>query len=93
LIDELIIRLRENLKNPKSWRANKEGKKSFFWALKCSDGTADIVCENMDEIRDRVLVNQVWRVEKFCLIFKGQKLEDLWCRPVMTEVFIIPGLS
>ena len=23
-----------------------------------------------------------WRVEKFCVIFRGQKLGDLWCRPV-----------
>lgn len=93
LIDELIIRLRENLKNPNSWRAHKDGKRSFFWALKCSEGTADILCENLDEIRDRVLVNQDWRVEKFCLVFKGQKLEDLWCRPVITEVFASHVLS
>jgi hypothetical protein len=93
LIDELVIRLRENLKNPNSWRLNKVGKRSFFWALKCSEGTADILSENMDEIKDRVLVDRDWTVEKFCLIFKGQKLEDLWCRPVVTEVTIFYALS
>jgi hypothetical protein len=93
LIDELVIRLRENLKNPNSWRLNKVGKRSFFWALKCSEGTADILSENMDEIKDRVLVDRNWTVEKFCLIFKGQKLEDLWCRPVVTEVSFFCDLS
>ena len=43
VIDDIVNRLRESLKNPKSWRVLGNGEKSFFWALRCAPGTADIL--------------------------------------------------
>jgi hypothetical protein len=85
-IDELVKRLRQSLNNPKSWRLNHDGRKSFFWALRCAPGTADLLHDNIDEIKARVFEKCHWQVEKFCFIFKGQKLVDLWCRPIDTQV-------
>lgn len=89
VIDELVTRLHESLKNPKSWRALGNGEKSFFWALRCAPGTADILNDNINEIRHRIMGAHDWRVEKFCVLFRGQRLGDLWCRPIHTEVGFI----
>lgn len=85
-IDEMVNRLRESLKNSKAWRHHKNGERSFFWALPCAPGTADLLYKYVAEIRDRVLNTQDWRIEKFCFIFKGQKLGDFFCRPVHEDV-------
>ena len=89
VVDELVNRVRESLKNPKSWRQLGNGEKSFFWALRCVPGTADIINDNVNKIRNRIMGTHDWRVEKFCIIFRGQKLGDLWCRPIQTEVGFI----
>jgi hypothetical protein len=89
VVDGLINRLRESLKNPKSWRVLRNGEKSFFWALRCAPGTADILNDNLGAIRSKIIEAHDWRVEKFCVIFRGQKLGDLWCRPIHTEVGFI----
>lgn len=86
-IDQIVRRIRESMRNPNSWRAVGDGQQCFFWALRCEPGAADILDENMDQIKNRVLLGADWRVEKFCIMFKGQKLVDLWCRPVQTTVF------
>ena len=86
IIDDLVNRLHESLKNSKSWRVLGNGEKSFFWALRCVPGTADIINDNVNEIRNRIMGTHDWMVEKFCIIYRGQKLGDLWCRPIHTEV-------
>lgn len=86
-IDEIVTRLRESLKNTKAWRRHNSGERSFFWALRCAPGSAGVLQDYINEIKDRVLIAHDWRVEKFCFIFKGQKLGDLLCRPIHTEVF------
>lgn len=85
-VDELVHRLRDIIKNPATWRTHENGEKSFFWALRCAPGTADILHENIQEIQDRILGSPDFRVEKFCFIFKGQRLVDLWCRPIQQGV-------
>jgi hypothetical protein len=87
-IDEFVNRLRESLKNPKSWRLHNNGQKSFFWALRCIPGTAELLNDNIQEIKDRAVTVNDWQIKIFCFIFKGQKLLDLWCRPILTEVFL-----
>jgi hypothetical protein len=87
-VEELVIRIRESFQNPKSWRLHNDGRKSFFWALRCVPGTADILHDSIHEIRERVVGKGNWRVEKFCFIFRGQKLVDLWCRPIDPAVNI-----
>ena len=87
-IDKIVNRLRESLKNSKAWRRHRNGERSFFWALRCAPGTADLLQDHMAEIRDRVLITRDWRIEKFCFIFKGQKLGDLFCSPIQTEVYL-----
>jgi hypothetical protein len=87
VIDELVTRLRENLKNPRQWRPSPTGETSFFWALRCNAGTADVILEQLEHIKDKVVLSDDWRVEKFTLIFKGQKLQDLLCRPIQTTKY------
>ena len=87
VVDEIITRLRANLKNPKQWRRVHTGESSFFWALRCNAGTADVILDDLEHIKDKVLDLENWRVEKFCLIFKGQKLGDLLCRPIQTSKY------
>jgi hypothetical protein len=84
VVDEIITRLRENLKNPDQWRRVRTGELSFFWALRCNAGTADVILDQLEDIKNKVLDLGNWRVEKFCLIFKGQKLGDLLCRPIQS---------
>jgi hypothetical protein len=86
IVDQLARRISESLKKPNAWRTLSNGEKCFFWALRCDAGAADIISENLDLIRNRVLLSPDWRVEKFCMLFKGQKLVDLWCRPIQTKV-------
>lgn len=85
-VEEIINRLRESLMNPKSWRLHNKGSKSFFWAHRCVPEVADMLGDNVNEIKDRILRAQEWRVEKFCVLFKRKKLEDLWCHPIHIEV-------
>lgn len=87
VIDEIVTRLRENLKNPKQWRPSPAGETCFFWALRCNAGTADVILEQLEHIKDKVVLSDDWRVEKFTLIFKGQKLRDLLCRPVQSAKY------
>ena len=93
IIDEIVNRLHESIKNPKSWRLHSNGKKSFFWALRCAPGTVDILNENVNEIRRRIMGTRDWKVEKFCLLYRGQKLGDLWCRPIRTDVMSVSLLQ
>ena len=86
IVDKLIRRIRESMRNPKSWRTLSNGQQCFFWALRCEPGAADIFAENLDQIRNRVVLDDDWRGEKFCMMFKGQKLVDLWCRPIEAKV-------
>jgi hypothetical protein len=86
IVDDIVNRLQESLKNPRSWRVLGNGEKSFFWALRCAPGTADILNSNISEIRSRIMGTQDWRMQKCCVIFRGQKLGDLWCRPIHTQV-------
>lgn len=91
VIDEIVNRIHQSFKNPQSWRSLGNGEKSFFWALRCTPGTGNILNDNINEIRNRIMGAHDWKVEKFCVIFKGQRLGDLWCRPVHTEVrFTLP---
>lgn len=87
VVDELITRLRETLKNPNQWRRVDTGEQSFFWALRCNPGTTDVILEQMERIKDKVVDSENWRIEKFCLLFKGQKLGDLLCRPIQTTKY------
>jgi len=87
VIDEIVTRLRENLKNPRQWRPAHNGETSFFWALRCNAGTADVILEQLEHIKDKVVLSDDWRVEKFTLIFKGQRLRDLLCRPIQTTKY------
>jgi hypothetical protein len=82
IIEELVNRVRDSLYNPKAWRLHNDGRKSFFWALRCVPGTADVLQDSIQEIRENVVGGRDWQVDKFCFIFKGQKLGDLWCRPI-----------
>ena len=84
-IDELISRLCETLDNPKAWRRQPSGFKTFFWALKCAAGTADILSENIDKIREKTIAG--YDVQKFCFAFRGQPLGELACRPVRVEKY------
>lgn len=86
VIDEIVNRIDHSFKNPRAWRALGSGEESFFWALRCLPGTGNILNNNLNEIRNRIMGTRGWRVEKFCVIFRGQKLGDLWCRPLNTEV-------
>lgn len=86
VVDQLVRRIDESLKKPNAWRTLSNGEKCFFWALRCDARAADIINENIDQIRNRVRLSPDWRVEKFCMLFKGQKLVDLWCRPIQTKV-------
>jgi hypothetical protein len=86
LVDQLVRRISESLKKPMAWRTLSNGEKCFFWALRCDAGAADIISQNLEQIRNRVLLSPDMRVEKFCMLFKGQKLVDLWCRPIQTKV-------
>lgn len=85
VIDQFIVRLQEVLKSPKTWRVHNNGERSFFWALRCAPGAADILNDNIEEIKSAT-VDSNWRVEKFCVIFQGQTLGNLLCRPIHTEV-------
>lgn len=85
VIDEFIVRLQEALKNPNSWRVQNNGERSFFWALRCAPSTADVLNDNLTEIKSAA-VEGSWKIEKFCVIFQGQKLGDLMCRPIQTQV-------
>jgi hypothetical protein len=87
IVDELVHRLRDIIKNPNTWRVHANGHLTFFWALRCYPGTADILYEHAQEIRDRIVGSPNLVVEKFCFVFKGQRLVDLWCRPIQEEVF------
>jgi len=89
-VDELVNRVRDSLYNPKSWRLQNDGRRSFFWALCCVPGTADILHDRIQEMREKVFGKRDWRVEKFCFIFKGQKLGDLWCRPIDSAKYGMP---
>lgn len=89
IVDELVHRLRDIIKNPASWRSQENGQKTFFWALRCVPGTADVLFENAQEIKDRIVGSPNYQVEKFCFVFKGQKLVDLWCKPIQQEVFFL----
>ena len=86
-VEELISRLHETITNPKAWRLHPAGGHSFFWALRCAAGTADILCEKMDEIREKTIDGHGWTVHKFCFAFRGQQLGDLACRPVKTAQY------
>jgi hypothetical protein len=92
-VDGLVTRLNDTLNNPKSWRLLNSGEKSFFWALRCPPGAADIFNDNIREIQDRVFGGHDWRVEKFCFILKGQQLKDLWCRPIQSQVCLLHFLN
>jgi hypothetical protein len=85
VVDKFIARLQETVTNPNTWRVQNNGEKSFFWALRCAPGTADILNDNIAEIKNAA-VESNWRIEKFCVIFQGQTLGDLLCRPIHTEV-------
>jgi len=87
IVDELVHRLRDIIKNPATWRAHENGQRSFFWALRCVPGTADVLYENTQEIKDRILGSSDFQVERFSFIFKGQRLVDLWCRPIQNDVY------
>jgi hypothetical protein len=91
VINEFVVRLQDALKNPKSWRVQNNGDRVFFWALRCSPGTADVLNDHMTSIRNAA-VKDSWKVEKFCVIFQGQKLGDLMCRPIQTQVANLPIL-
>jgi hypothetical protein len=82
LIDQLVRRIRTSLKNQKSWRLLSAGDKSFFWAIKCEPGTADFLSYHICNIKERVFGGRDWHVEKFVVLFQGQRLRDLYCRPV-----------
>jgi hypothetical protein len=88
VVDDLLRRLGNVLQNRGAWRELGNGEKAFFWALRCEPGTADILYEHTTEIRDRILreSGQDFRIEKFCFMFRGQRLVDLWCRPIQTDV-------
>jgi hypothetical protein len=81
-VDELVGRIFVGLNYPKAWRLNNDGTKSYFWALGCLPGTADVLQDNIHEIREKVFGKRDWQIEKFCLLFKGQTFGDLWCRPL-----------
>lgn len=86
VVDEIVTRLQENLKNRKKWRPSHTGEMSFFWALRCNAETADVILEQLEHIKDQVAQSD-WHVEKFTLIFKGQRLGDLLCRPIQTRKY------
>jgi hypothetical protein len=86
MIDDHVRRIRSVVENPAAWRDQGNGEKTFFWALRCPAGTADVLYAHTTEIRDRVLRGGDLRVEKFCFMFRGQKLVNLWCRPIQSEV-------
>lgn len=75
------------LGNPKAWRRQPSGFKTFFWALRCAAGTADILSENINEIREKTIEGYGWNVHKFCFAFRGQQLGELACRPVRVEKY------
>ena len=84
-LDEIITRLHDSLKNPQAWRHRHNGS-SFFWALRCPPGTADVLSQHVPEIRARTVgLVKEWKVQKFCVIFRGQRLLDLWCKPILTD--------
>ncbi len=85
VIDEFVVRLRAALKNPKNWRVQNNGERSFFWALRCAAGTADVLSDNTTQIKSAA-IEDGWKIEKCCAIFQGQKLGDLMCRPIQTQV-------
>lgn len=89
VINEFVVRLQEALKNPKNWRVQNNGERSFFWALRCAAGTADVLSDNITQIK-RAAIEGSWKIEKFCAIFQGQKLGDLMCRPIQTQVANLP---
>src|SRR5579859_735709 len=64
VIAKFILRLQEVLKSPKAWRVHNNGEKSFFWALRCAAGTADILNDHIAEIKSAT-VDSNWTVEKF----------------------------
>jgi hypothetical protein len=86
-INEFVNRIRDSVYNTKSWRLNNDGRKCFFWALRCAPGTADMLHDSTQEIRDKVCGKRDWQVEKFCFMFQGQRFADLWCRPIDPVVF------
>jgi hypothetical protein len=83
--DNFILRLQETVRNPRTWRIQNNGDQSFFWALRCAPGTADILNDHLSEIKSAA-VESSWRIEKFSVVFEGQTLGDLLCRPIHTEV-------
>lgn len=85
-IDEFVTRVSSSLNNPKAWRLHNNGERSFFWALRCIPGTADVLHEHVEQIRDELVGGHDWKVEKFCFIFRAQKFVDLWCRPIDIQV-------
>ena len=87
IIDECVTRISESIVNPRAWRRLGGGTYSYFWALRCAPGTADILSENIDEIRNRILGSSECTVAQFRVILKGQKLVELWCRPAHSKVF------
>jgi hypothetical protein len=45
-----------------------------------------MLAEHVEDIKDWTVGNVGdWEVEKFCFIFRGQKLMDLWCKPVLGQ--------
>ena len=92
VIDECVTRISESLKNPRAWRQLGGGESSYFWALRLPAGTADILDEHINEIRNRIFGACDCNVAQFGIIFKGHKLVELWCRPVHSRVLFSVGL-
>jgi hypothetical protein len=88
VIDEFVTRVGKSINNPDSWRVKNNGEKSFFWALRCVPGTADILHQHVEQIQQALVGDHDWKVEKFCFIFRAQKFVDLWCRPIDIQVLI-----
>ena len=86
VIDECVARVSESLKNPRAWRRLGGGESRFFWALRCAPGTADILKEHIEEIRNKIFGACDCNVAQFSVILKGHKLVELWCRPVHSRV-------
>jgi hypothetical protein len=86
VIEECVTRISESLRNPRAWRRLGGRESSYFWALRLRPGTADILDEHIDEIRNRIFGTRDCNVAQFGIIFKGHKLVELWCRPVHSRV-------
>ena len=86
VIDECVTRISESLRNPRALRRLGGGESGYFWALCLPAGTADILDEHINEIRNRIFGACDCNLARFGIIFKGHKLVELWCRPVHSRV-------